>query len=699
MAGKYSLLAESRPEPIFQLKSIGARWPRGCQGGVANAIIFGFFTLILNTAIACWLLAAGGSGPSFVVTERRSCKSSRSIITIAQLIINILATLLLTASNYCMQVLSSPLREEVDAAHAAKEWLYIGVPNCRNLRYLPWTRRLLLLTLAICSLPVHLLWNSAIIQELPANNYFIAAVSKEFVSGAPIDALPFLFFKELQVAERIEESLESMKHDSANLTVAECITNYAKELISDYSNVALVTNVHNASSSLLGLWEYDVRSPPNGTLYALATNWPCDIDQAMAVERVDCNLANLATSNATYWSPFGDHSSYFGHPYDSYPSVVYSSVDYCLAQRTHRTCRIILIPSILWVVLAANLFKVICFYGTLLIVRNSSEPLVTTGDAVQSFLNKPDAKLGQRCLSSVSHVRNEPKFWTTPEMPLEWLPTHKVGLCGASLSSWLWLFLPAVTGIGLGFCLFILKDLKKFLSFGFSSTNKSELMSQRDESINFGIVAGTLLANTPQIILSYIYTAYNALITSMSSHTELLRYSTKRRGLSVTRPSGTQRSSYYLSLPYRFSIPLLIASMILHWLVSESFFLARVIAYAQDGTEDPGDLVSAVGFSSYAILVSLSVMIFMLLAILTLGLWMRYSSTMPLAATCSASIAAICQPAQGAEFEPHLAKLPLCWGSVDQELAGVYDKDGRYVNHATFSSGRVSSLINGAFYQ
>ena len=693
MAWKYSLLAKTPSRRIFQLKSITSRWPRGCQGGVTNAIIFGIFTLIFNIAIACWLVAESGFGHNLVVMKRMSCESSRRIITLAQLIINILATLLLTASNYCMQILSSPLREEVDAAHAANKWLFIGVPNSKNLRYLPWTRRLLLLTLAVCSLPVHLLWNSAIVLELSANNYLVAAVSKEFVSGAPIDTSSSVL-EYLEEAKPIVERLESLTHNSTNLTAAQCITSYAQELMSDYSNLALVTNVHNSSNSLLGLWEYDIRSSTQTSgLIPLGMNWPCDIERAIAKERADCNSANLATSNATNWSPFR------GHPDNSYLSIVNSHVEYCLAQSTKRTCRISLTPTIVWIVLAANLSKVMCFYGTLVLVRNSSSPLITTGDAVQSFLSKPDPKLSQRCLSTVSQVKNDAKFWTAPEIPLQWLPRHQVGLCGASLSSWLWLFLPAVTGIGSVVFFYIIKDLNGFLSFGFSSTNKSELITRADQSVNFGIVAGTLLANTPQIILSYIYTAYNALITSMLSHSELLSYSTKRRGLRVTQPTHMQRSSYYLSLPYRFSIPLIAASTILHWLVSESFFLVRVIAYAQDGTEDPEELISAVGFSSYAIVVSLAVMAFMLLAVLILGLSMRYPRTMPLAATCSASIAAICQPVHGTEFEVDLAKLPLSWGTVDQESPVEYDEYGRPVHHATFSSERVSPLVRGAVYR
>ena len=193
-------------------------------------------------------------------------------------------------------------------------------------------------------------------------------------------------------------------------------------------------------------------------------------------------------------------------------------------------------------------------------VRNSSKPLITSGDTVQSFLSKPDPKLSQRCLSSISQVKRDLRFWTASEMPHQWLPKYQVGLCDAFLSLWLSLFLPAVTGIGYVIYRYIHNDLSSVLSLGFSSTNKSELVFYDGDNPYHGVVANSLLANTPQVILSYIYTAYNTLMTSMLSHSELLRYSTKRRGLRVTQPTGMQRSSCYLSLPYRFSIPLTTAS-------------------------------------------------------------------------------------------------------------------------------------------
>jgi hypothetical protein len=73
------------------------------------------------------------------------------------IIINILSTALLTSSNYCMQILSAPSREELDWAHAHGTWLDIGIISFRNLRYVKRERLVFWLILGLSSLPLHLL--------------------------------------------------------------------------------------------------------------------------------------------------------------------------------------------------------------------------------------------------------------------------------------------------------------------------------------------------------------------------------------------------------------------------------------------------------------------------------------------------------------------------------------------------------------
>lgn len=77
--------------------------------------------------------------------------------TAAHLLINILSTMLLGASNYTMQVLSSPTRKDIDKAHASGKWLDVGILSTRNLWNIPRTRAAVWCLLATSSIPLHLL--------------------------------------------------------------------------------------------------------------------------------------------------------------------------------------------------------------------------------------------------------------------------------------------------------------------------------------------------------------------------------------------------------------------------------------------------------------------------------------------------------------------------------------------------------------
>jgi hypothetical protein len=73
------------------------------------------------------------------------------------LIINILSTGILAASNYCMQSLVAPTREEVDACHGRGKWLDIGTASIRNICSIEKRRIVLWLALMITATPFHLL--------------------------------------------------------------------------------------------------------------------------------------------------------------------------------------------------------------------------------------------------------------------------------------------------------------------------------------------------------------------------------------------------------------------------------------------------------------------------------------------------------------------------------------------------------------
>ena len=85
------------------------------------------------------------------------CLKAERISTGLHVVINVLSTLLLGASNLCMQLLAAPRRSEVDRAHKNFVWLHIGVPSLRNLRHIGRERLMICAILGISSIPLHFL--------------------------------------------------------------------------------------------------------------------------------------------------------------------------------------------------------------------------------------------------------------------------------------------------------------------------------------------------------------------------------------------------------------------------------------------------------------------------------------------------------------------------------------------------------------
>jgi hypothetical protein len=96
------------------------------------------------------------------------------------------------------------------------------------------------------------------------------------------------------------------------------------------------------------------------------------------------------------------------------------------------------------------------------------------------------------------------------------------------------------------------------------------------------IFGNIILANTPQLLVSLLYILYNDLFTRMHLSAQWSSYSRVHKLLRVLNPTkgagskNLQKRNYFLSLPLRMAIPLLIVITVLHWLVSQSIFFAMI---------------------------------------------------------------------------------------------------------------------------
>lgn len=93
------------------------------------------------------------------------------------------------------------------------------------------------------------------------------------------------------------------------------------------------------------------------------------------------------------------------------------------------------------------------------------------------------------------------------------------------------------------------------------------------------IIQNALIANIAQPILSVIYSASNGLITAMCAANEWNTYASEMKGLRVSGiPCSAQRSTHFLQLPYRYGVPLMILSVLTHWMVSLAIFVVSVLS-------------------------------------------------------------------------------------------------------------------------
>lgn len=82
--------------------------------------------LITNVALTAFAFSAYRSTNGVALIYDDDCDKVKELDQWIHLLINLLSTGMLSASNYCMQLQAAPTRADVDRAHRADEWLDIG---------------------------------------------------------------------------------------------------------------------------------------------------------------------------------------------------------------------------------------------------------------------------------------------------------------------------------------------------------------------------------------------------------------------------------------------------------------------------------------------------------------------------------------------------------------------------------------------
>ncbi|KAH0559694.1 hypothetical protein GP486_003791 [Trichoglossum hirsutum] len=533
-----------------------------------------------------------------------------------------------------MQALSAPTRAEVDREHSKKVWLDIGVMSVRNLWRIARFRVIMWCCLGLSSVPLHLMYNSAVFSTLAANEYAVLVAAPEFLTGNQSSFGTY----EIDIVE-IRDDITAGRFE--RLDKEACIREYNKEFVTSRGDLVIIGTAHNSSTTVYTANTY---GQPGADI-----NWLCT--------GLDCRV--------------GLHQG--GH------------IDYCFSKHVKERCRLQFSFYIMIIVIFCNLAK--SFIMGLTVWKHRTPTLVTLGDAVSSFLEYPDKSTEDMCLVAKTDILKG--VWKQNRSPRVYRPVRNFWFRAVSwqrllICNFLYIFILSIAGILLhigvgGIEATSFRDIYKG-GLGAVSTNSLVYIGTNGRGPRL-ILMNVLLANLPQGILSFLYLTYNGLYTCMLNADEWSQFAHQRKTLRVTTPLGWQRSTYYLQLPYTYSLPLLALSGVLHWLTSQSIFLARVTFYGRNGIEDPDITLSTCGYSCFAI--TLVIMVGSVAVLIGAGMgFRRYPAGIPTAAGCSAAISAACHPLPN---EHDAAYLPLKWGVVSE-------------GHCSFSVGPVENPVAGKWY-
>ena len=282
-------------------------------------------------------------------------------------------------------------------------------------------------------------YNSVIILKTQANSYQVMPGPSNFFADGfnPADFYQFENTWVINQADKLKDKLSSKKIQ--NLTVNQCLDAYVQQYVSDWGDVILVqlspmigtqaptafpipSVTNNVSLGMSGIDLVNHTFATGSAVWAGAneteasryplTSDPNDFPSASwACENINYDYCNLTTlgrvlSGHDSWKPFDEE------------------VNYCLSEKVDSECSLDLNVGIGIAVIMCNLAKACCMCLTLLWTTRAG--FVTIGDAIESFLERPDPHTAGLCTFSAARLKT---LWSIERIEEAWsvLPVDRWG--------------------------------------------------------------------------------------------------------------------------------------------------------------------------------------------------------------------------------------------------------------------------------
>lgn len=434
------------------------------RSGIVNIVLVSALGCILLVILITCIIQTEAPFKNAAIFYEGQCDTTPRINLALHLVINIISSAVLASSNFFMQVLNAPSREEIDKAHLYLTTLEIGIPSVKNLRFVSTFKRCLWLLFFLTSFPIHLLFNSTVFEtNYMGGDWQLTIATEAFTRGAPFLApgaslapagAPgpgFIYDSKFEQYRFTNGSWSvGMYGDSVELTqywaassTARQTLNYTAEAAASwivldphsclteyrlctprkqYSDVVVV--VKSGASDANGwkrseVFDFDVTTnlssiwdpyiPPDA-VNPLWFSAHCTINiprgeggfQQKSCQHTCASALGLKdyTIPTSTTAPSGSNWTFSFHPNQPYlpaeeikqlgfnEALGNLAVDYCLAKPLAHPCKLGFSKELFLVTTICVLLKAI--QAVIVVWKLSNSSLITPGDAIESFIAKPD---------------------------------------------------------------------------------------------------------------------------------------------------------------------------------------------------------------------------------------------------------------------------------------------------------------------
>lgn len=424
-------------------------------------LILSFLSVIVTIALVTTLGVISRSSNLFGdrVLYHGSCDVSSQISLGFQLVINVISSIVLASSNFFMQIISAPTRKNVDVAHRKGAVLDIGIPSCRNLFWVPTLNTMLWSILAISSVPIHLLFNSSVLEAKASTDAIVLLASESFLSGENTYMVPGIVSPKTDFStgdrRRLETTLasisQSLQHNSSQwqrIDFDECIKRYNNPSNPLVNYRHTIMTARDPRRNVTSGWTVE-----NGLIMNSA-DWPNSPENSLWTSL----YLDRSQPFQTQYSTTDNLTSLLGLDPDTHLLLNSSvfvegvegslQVDSCLSELYAADCKLELHLPFLAIVSGICILKSFVAVAWMVISRHH-RPLLTIGDAIESFIGTPDDNTAGLC----TYNRREfgamkGQYWKGSASKFAEQRKHasRRHTLGSAVSGWLWLAYYVLTG-------------------------------------------------------------------------------------------------------------------------------------------------------------------------------------------------------------------------------------------------------------